>query len=466
MLAFGILGLFGVGIAMSMSGGDDIADEDMQTGETETNEVPPPNLDAISDLLGSDDDAGVPVDGGGDPYAGPNDAPQQYDTTLRNNLIMDYVPIGEVDEQTSTLLSEFLDTLDPEQDIDAAADEYRAFVTGLGIEIIDITDALAVEDQPDAEVDRPPMGEEFRDPLTIAEEQAAAEAEAREPVNLVTVTGANDAEVPDESILSERDPTADDSEPAFVVTAPEGANEIEVGFDAEHTFMIEFNDQTTTVNAGLNSTIEGPEGAAVITDTTQEDDDGDVFNVRTLTRDFAGSADITINVEDAHIGTHAAQIDLTNAADALRFDFSGDVTGNLHLIFEDTEIGTPVDSVVVSRAYVVQTSDAVSQFSSAQLQELISGEGAGNGDGTLVAEIFLGRDALFVNGNEIIIDDYINDDPLITSNVGWASVIAADADDTTEGEDTVGDPTGNDTGDDDFFDIFNGIGLNPGFFGI
>ncbi|NNK17194.1 MAG: hypothetical protein HKP51_09855, partial [Sulfitobacter sp.] len=221
--------------------------------------------------------------------------------------------------------------------------------------------------------------------------------------------------------------------------------------------------------AGLNSDIEGEDVPRTRTITNEDDETG--ANVRTLywTKEYGNSTDITMEVAQDQIGAHVAQIDLTNPNDELTFDFASDVTGNLHLVYVENEEGGEGETVTVKRAFVIQTPADVSNLSSGEIAGLIASESGQTQDGSVLAEIYLGEDSLFINGEpgsgepyEVRISNFVNDEPTITSSVGWSSI--------TEHDDAVIDQSADNgmggSEEDDIAELFEDIGLNPGFFGF
>lgn len=543
MFAIGILSLFGMGVAMSMTGSDGVEDE-------------PENTSAEQDDQQLND---------------------SFDGT-QDNVFIDFAPGLDLDPDTEDQINDFIADVEenPDRPIEDVVDELHDFLDGLGIggtegdlgagienifdsadfadlgdieDLIDLADLDGFDDFPrldeltelfgfgenfqildldpaDAAEDvetghaTPPMGDEFRDPIIIADEleeirvaeelaaeeqriadelaaeeqriadEAAAE-EARQPENLVTVTDDTGADSGDAGLAADLEGGPE----AYNVTAPDGANEIEVGYDAERTFDITYNADTGTITIGLNSDLQGPEGAQTSNETVEEDDDGVVVTTKVWTKEFEGSADITVNVDQDQIGTHISQIDLTNPNDALHFEFGEEVTGNLHLVFNEVEEGVQGATYSTKSAYIIQTPEDITELTDSQIAALLEDED-GQADGrTILAEVFLGAESVFVNGgqddgtSEIRILDYVNGEPAITASTGWSSVADFDAVAAQEaGPEFVGVDTGVDFGldptveggdggttggggdddydpDQDLEGLLESIGINPDFFG-
>lgn len=460
MIGYGLLALLGVGVAMSMGGGDD--DVDIQQ-----------NVDTPED-----DGFVAPQDGDGSGSVA--------------DFAFDALQNAEPDDVAR--IEAYMAALE-EDPSDELLQEFQDFINSLGIQQEDPfpdsgdedtdnedepseeDDGLVTEDDSETAEEpqsdgRPPMGAEYRDPLIVAEEaeqeriedEIAAE-EARQPENLVTVTGSDGEEVDDDAVMTE---TGEEGEPAYSVVAPAGENSIEVGFDAEHTFAIEYNKETTQVTAGLNSTITGPDGGLVRSITNEEDENG--VNVRTLywEKEYSNETDITIEVSQDHIGAQIARIDLTNPHDTLHFDFAGDVTGELHIVYLDDEDSSSSGSMVEKRAYIIHTGAGAGAPSASDIASLLEAGGSIN-DVNILAEVYLGEDTVDINGDpddgkpyEVWIHNFINDNPNITSNIEWASESAFDDMPAEGGTD---EPVEGD-GEDDIAGLFVDLGLNPGFFGF
>ncbi|KIN62059.1 hypothetical protein Z946_915 [Sulfitobacter noctilucicola] len=425
-------------------------------------------------------------------------------------LDIEYTPPEDVDPDKQARIEEFIENQrnTPGLKIEDAVEDLHAFLDQLEAEEAEAEEAAqedgeavdasedGAEDESDEQVDdvaRPPMGEDYRDPIIIADELEAqrildeiAAEEARQPVNLVTVTDQTGAEVPDNTVLIE--PTQSEGEEAvpFTVTAPDGENDISVGYDAEHTFQIEFNEGTETVEMGVNSSLQGPSGVLEATTTTGTDEDGDTFTQQTISETFTNSTAVTLNVLDSHIGTHIAQIELVNEADSLHLDFGEEVDGEMHLIYFESEDSTQADSSTTSRAFVIQTSAGGPPISEEEFFDLLATE---NGQMTgihIIAEVYLGQESVTVNASgdgesayQIMLNDQVNNAPKITSSISWTAVETFDdrADvpvtgDTPDGFAPISPDEGGALGDDgapdgdDISDLFEDAGLNPGFFGF
>lgn len=435
MLGIGFLALLGVGMAVSMGSGDDGVEIE-QDNDTQDDVVNPHQGE--QDLLDF-----------GDFGFEPSDELSTDDLQRINEFIADLQE--NPTDDAPALFQQFLDALEAEKLGDAGDDGQPSEKDGEGPQTPDVGGGEDVVDEDTAEdVVRPPMGDEFRDPLKIAEDEDAPQSAQ----DLVTVTGSA-GEVDDALILSSS-PAGTDTD--FVVTAPEGPNSINIEYDTNTTFEIQYNEATTSVVAGLNSDIEGPAGLLNSETTTALMVDGDEVNQVTLTKRFESATEIRIEVANEDIGQNVARIELTNPLDTLDFDFEAPSVGGYHLVYLEEEEQSDGDSAVSKRAFVVYSATtAPTEAEVAALGDLNDT----NSPYKLVAEIFLGDDAVLLQRDdstgkvtEIVVEDFINDDPAISSSVGWASVSHHD-------EDTV-DPAmldGDGDAGDDFGDPFEQLDL-------
>ena len=313
------------------------------------------------------------------------------------------------------------------------------------------------------------MGEEYRDPLIVAEEQAVAAAEAREPVNLVSVFGSGNSELDDELVLTENANSEATGDASFTVEPVDGPNAIAVNFDYAHTFQINYTEDTASVIASLNSDIQGPEGEVVTTTTTEPDSAGSMRTTVIENVQFNSSTDITLSIDFDQIGVHFSKIDLSNPADTLHLEFEGEIPGNLHMITEESDSNAPGDNSSAKTVYIIHTPEALTAVSQSAIDAFKESDDGTILDGIIVAEIYLGEDSVkTVDGSveegayEILISNFINDNPQITSSIAWTSEGAP----TTDTGNTVTDNANNSNGSgfDDQPDFDFGLGTNPFIF--
>lgn len=431
MLGIGFLALLGVGVAVSMGSGDDGVE--VQEDSNTQDDVVNPRQDE-QDLLDF-----------GDLGFEPSDELSADDLRRINEFIVELQE--NPSDDAPARFQAFLDALEAEKLGEAGQDTEQP-VEDEGEDEAETPDNGETEDDASADdVIRPPMGDEFRDPLKIAEENDAP----RTPEELVTVTNEN-GEVDDALVLTQNLTGANTD---YTVTAPEGVHDIEVGYNAEHTFQIDYSTDTSTITAGLNSTLEGPEGDPVLARSTTQDDAGNFVTEETYRYDFGGSTNITLNVAADHIGEHVAQVSLVNPADGLNFEFDANVNGNFHLFFHESETGQAGDTSTMLRAFVVQTSSTQTSLSDAEIAQIVEEGLERTATTNVIAEIYLGDDSVYVGSDDTVINDFINDDPRINSNIAFTSITHHDEDTADPGTDT-GEEDGGDPFDDPFdfdFDI-------------
>ncbi|MCX7558835.1 hypothetical protein OS190_04595 [Sulfitobacter sp. F26204] len=378
MFAIGFLSLLSIGfVAMAAGGDDDVTDMDQADQGQDDYEITHGNPNAPGSAT---DDLPPPID--------------------------DPVDAGETDPGHP--VENVTGDLDQESDAETPAEE----------------DETAAE----TEVVRPPMGEEYRDPLVLAEQRAIAAMEAREPVNLVTVTDAGDNETDDTLVMTENANSETTGEPAFTVEPTDGPNAIAVNFDYEHTFQINYSEDTTAVIASLNSDIQGPEGEIVSDTVVETDSAGAQRTSITENKEFSGSTDIILNIDFDQIGVHFSKIDLSNPADTLHFEFNGEIPGNLHMITEESEDRADGDNSSSKTVYIIHTPSNLTAISQSAIDAFKETDNGQIQDGIIVAEIYLGEDSVVLNEGsveegayELLITNFVNDNPNITSNIDWTS---------------------------------------------
>lgn len=311
------------------------------------------------------------------------------------------------------------------------------------------TDSQIPEDN---DVARPPMGDDYADPLKVAEDLLAKRLIDRDPATLVAVTNPSGAGIDDSLVIDPTPVAGAPTEFSFSVTAPDQENEIIVGYNFETTVEIEYNAQTLAVDAGLNTMIQGPDVPPTEAVTTSLDEEGVEVTTYLWTKSYTSTTDITLDVEPDQIGTSVADIELVNPNDTLHFDFGTEATGNFHLVFKDEESGTSGDTSITRTAYVIETPADAMGLTQAEITEILSQARGGTEAGQLVAEVYLGEDSLTTYGNQnsddpysIRINDYINETPNISANLPWTSVSNYTSSDlTSQSSSTPTDGSGSD----------------------
>ncbi|NNK16264.1 MAG: hypothetical protein HKP51_05110, partial [Sulfitobacter sp.] len=227
MFAIGFLSLLSVGfVAMAIGGEDDVSDVD-QTEDMQDDIAPASQGGGIADPGANQSldlsDFGIDV---------PDDIAAE--DLIRINAFISELEATPTEEMAG-LIQEFIAELEAsqeevaEEEVGEESTEQESENTAEEGAEADAEEAAATDEPESEEEDvRPPMGDEFRDPLKVAEEieeqrilDWLAAEEARQPENLVTVSDNEGEEVADELVLAERDDDAPETDPSFIVTAPD-----------------------------------------------------------------------------------------------------------------------------------------------------------------------------------------------------------------------------------------------------
>lgn len=434
MIGYGILALLGLGVAMSAGGGSDDADIEPIQDDQDTGDTP--------DLLN-------PIDV---ELQTPDDLDAEYEQRV-DDFIADLIAEpGLSAAEANAKLEAFLAELEAERAGDTPVEE-----PPVAEEPTLEPPTVEPPADPTEEVERPPLIDDERNPFNrpendlppVAESDPDAEPDPTvgptpDPIptgDLVTVTTVSGTELTDSSVISEGPTSGEDADRDYVVTTGSTPTEIEVGYDSQTTFLIDYSEQTDTISASLNSDLEGHDGTRTISEASLTDDSGTDYTEITTTQYFRGATEITMNVDQAQIGNDVSRIDLTNPTDTLTFNFAPDVTGNMHLIYSDVETDDGNDSSTVRTLYVVQTTAAITSLTPTQVgAALAQGDASGF---ALLAEIYLGEDSVTVDGNpgsgqpyEVSITNFINDNPRVEANTGWTSISEIDGLDPDFGDAT------------------------------
>ena len=284
------------------------------------------------------------------------------------------------------------------------------------------TDVTEVVDIPLAEEpDSDPAESEPTDAANAQPEVAEAPL-APEPV---TVLQANGEEIQASLVLSDGPTTGEDADRTFVLTAPEGENSITVEYDDETTYAIEYNADTSTVFAALNSNISGPEGVVTREVIDKVDSAGTPFTETLVSQEFGGSPQIVLHIDDTYVGDHVAEIDLTNPNASLDFFFTRMEAG-VHLVYDEVDT-TNGDSFVTTRTlYVIETPLGVAEVSDEAKEGIIENGIDPDNEARLIAQVNLGYSELTSQsgtGDEgpfsQSITNFINEEPVINTNFFW-----------------------------------------------
>lgn len=287
-----------------------------------------------------------------------------------------------------------------------------------------IEDTAAPEEAvaPEEVVAQPEEVEETVPPVVLTPEEQAQ--------NLVSVVSSAGEEVDDDLVVEEGPQSGPDADRSYIVTGPENAHSIEVGYDPDTTFAIDFNDSTRSISASLNSNIMGVEGEESEVTTDMVDDEGIAFTETVITKNFSGSTNILMNVDQSQVGPHVAEIDLSNPNDTLSFEFTN-MMGNVHLVYGEEEETVDNESRTFRTAYVIETPHYVTSLSNSEIAEIISDSGQQDQDGLtqLLATIDLGEEGLILEGDGSeespytqTISSFVNENPRIGTNFNWISV--------------------------------------------
>lgn len=423
MIAYGILALLGMGVAMSAGGGSDDADVEPIQDDEDTGLTP--------DLL--------------NPVTPETDLDAEYEQRI-DDFIADLIAEpGLSAEDANARLEAFLAELEAERAGEPPVEEPPVEDTPTPVPP---TVAPPIAEDPE-EVQRPPLIDDERNPINRPENDLPPVEEEPEPVSgetpdqgpppeaipveeLVTVTTADGTELTDSSVLSEGPTSGENADRDYIVRTGSNPTDIEVGYDSQTTFLIDYSEQTDSVTAALNSDLVGDNGTETISINNLIDENGTEYTQTSTTQYFRGSTEITLEVTNAQLGAHVAQIDLTNPADTLTFDFAADVTGNLHLVYNDVELDDGSDTSTIRTLFVIATPTSVSSPSVVDIATALAQGGSTSGY-ALLAEIYLGQDSMTVEGNpaaqqpyEVFIKNFINDAPVVNSSVGWTSITEFD----------------------------------------
>jgi len=425
MLGIGFLALVGVGLAITAGGGGDDDDlfEDINDPEQEEPSLDAPNIPLTpEDALSAQDAARI----------------EEFKQDLQDQPDLS-------NEERAQRLNEFITQLLAERDAQPPLPTTPIIEPPIEEEP-PVAEGPSVPGAPE-EIVRPPFGEGLIDPLdnprpvfvpSVPEEDGPAPslpigsgATAQELVN-VTRPGGDSFD--DDRVIETGPSTGEDADRDFIVESGLERNDIAVDYDSETTFLIKYTNSTGSVTASLNSDIEGPRGAVGTSISAEVDDNGTEFDLLTSTRTFADSARIELNVTQEQIGEHVSQIDLQNPNDSLFFNFGADVTGNLHLVYNDAEQDSLDDMLTARTLYVIETSAAITSLTPLEIARLIADDGSAVLDTQLIAEVNLGFESLRTTGDPaslqpytVTVADFINSSPQVNSNVDWASITEFDS---------------------------------------
>jgi hypothetical protein len=246
---------------------------------------------------------------------------------------------------------------------------------------------------------------------------------------MVAVETSEGVEISDDLVLTEGPDTGENQDRSYLIQPPETAHSIDLGYHSETTFSVTPNNQTTHISASLNTNITSGESTDILTTENKVDAQGNFFEETIVTKEYANDVSIVLNVDQSQVGSHVAEIDLSNPEDTLRFEFSN-IHGFMHLITNEQETEDGDDSITQTTRtlYVIETPLDVRELSPDEIDNIIAGDGAINSQTQLVAEVHLGTSSLHLeaasgeNGiSAQTIANNMNDSPHISTNFYWAS---------------------------------------------
>ncbi|MFC6583184.1 hypothetical protein [Sulfitobacter aestuariivivens] len=244
-----------------------------------------------------------------------------------------------------------------------------------------------------------------------------------EALSLVAADRADGSVVDSQSVVAQG-PTFDEEDERDYIVRPyaTGASEFDIGYDPDISFRLDLVTDISSANVGLNTDIGSHHQEVDVNHEQSLAADGAVISETTITPIYAGATDITYEVTPDQIGQHAAFIDLSNPGHTLNFEFGAGLTGNLHMFTEATTYdGANSGTGTEQTMYLIHTPDSVTGLTEAEARDIIAGDGATEDGMTLVAEIYLGGDTLTIAGNDIVVRDFMNETPTISSNVAFTS---------------------------------------------
>ena len=290
--------------------------------------------------------------------------------------------------------------------------------------------------QPDPNADGDAAAEEV---LEVANDVPPADLPLPIPENQVSITLATGEEADASSVLSEGPETGEDADRTFILTPPTGDHAINVEFDEDTAYAIEYNVDTQVVVAGLNSNTSGPEGLDSNETAHKFDADGTPFTETVVTREFEGAPQMILTVDQSHVGDHVAQIDLTNHEASLDFHFTR-MESLMHLVYDEADTSEGDSFITTRTLYIIETPQGVEEVSEDARESIIADGFDPENEARLIAEVDLGQSVLTnqSGSNDTgpyfqTLGNFINENPSIGTNFFWMSNNAEDvlADDET-----------------------------------
>lgn len=341
---------------------------------------------------------------------------------------------GEDSDDDQNTFTPQEDDLPEDVEVEQTADLLDALEPTVSEESVDVVE---VEDsaEPDVETeeseetnvtepyDGPPL---FREYFPTPDQISSISDPLERAGYLVSVVGSDGTEVSDEVVLEEGPETGEDADRDYLLQAPQGAHSILTGYDADTSYAITYNEDTTQVQAALNSNIHGPD--PVFEETTEQkfDADGTAFTETVRTQVFNGSTQIVMNVDETYVGEHVTLIDLTNPDDSLHFEFTN-MHSNVHLLYNETDM-VEGDSFLTARTlYVVETPLEQTEIPLDAVSDILNDGAHNSATARLIAEVNMGTAELILDvGGDATsptatqtIANFVNEDANLTTNFYW-----------------------------------------------
>ncbi len=322
---------------------------------------------------------------------------------------------------------------DEGEPVETNNDEQLETESEIGTEAVDVVVEGETQTPEDIVIEEDAVTLETEDQTITAPSPFTAPPIVTPPIltldEMVSVATLDQVEIPDDLVLTDGPEAGDDQDRTYLLEAPNGDHTVDLGYHTDTTFSVTPNDHTARVSAYLNTNIA--EGESTESSDTEDkiDADGNYFSDTLITKEFESSKGIILNVDQSHVGTHVAQIDLSNPEDTLRIEFSN-IHGFAHLITNEVETSDEDGNLTETTRtiYVIETSLDVPELDASEIDLILSGDGATDSETQLIAEIHLGTSSLDIDGvdddavpTSQTIKNFINDDPQISTNFYWAS---------------------------------------------
>ena len=276
----------------------------------------------------------------------------------------------------------------------------------------------------------------------IAEIQEAYE-ELPEVYKLTTVKNHNGTIYNPSFAISEGPDSGEDADRDFVVNGSDLPHRIVTQYDTDTTFLVQTNENTSTLSIGLNANVEEPEPMLTSATKVKIDSDDNTFTEEVISQSFDRQINTTLWIRTGEVGTHVSEIDLTNPKSTLRINDYDPRARNFHLVFDEQEVVTEdaTESQTTRTAYIIESDVNIDEIDPEEIDNVIARDGSSSSQTRLVAVINLGTDILKLEGDGTedapyvqTISNFMNDDAKIYFNKSWTSEGDHDDGDDTEVE--------------------------------